>query len=145
MKDLWSAVVTWLREDATLVTLTEHTGSDARIYAWSPDTNVKVPSLVVVFDEDVLLAGRTVYSTEVSFESYESNAIDAETIIERLRVMLASAVTAEKRMHGPVVDITDATVTIKSCEMKPIGKPIWMEDMKFWSHEIGARIVWHYT
>ena len=145
MKDLWSAVISWLRADGTLETLTEHTGSDARIYAWSPDTNVKVPSLVAVFDEDVPLAGRTVYSTDVSFEAYASSSIDADTIIKRLRDMLASAATVEKRMHGPVVDITDATIAVKSCEMGPIGKPVWMEDMKFWSHEIGTKIIWAYT
>jgi len=145
MRDLWSALVTWLRADEDLVALTTHTASDLRIYAWTPDADLKIPSLIVDCAVDELLVGRTVYDVKVRFESYHRTESVSGDIIERVRALLVSAATVEKRIHGPVADITDDTVDIKSCELSSIANPVWNQDMRYWSHELGARIIWAFV
>jgi len=145
MRDLWSAFITWLRSDETLVTLTTHATGDLRIYAWIPDSDLKIPSLIVICDDDELLAGRTVYDTKVNFETYHRTESISGDMIKRIRDMLVDATTVEKRCHGPVADISDATITIKSCEIGSILKPVWNQDMRYWSHELSARVIWAFT
>ena len=145
MKDLWKAMVDWLRADATLVSLTEHLAADLRIYAWSPDSELKVPSLIVDFGPQELLAGRTVYDTKARIESYGSSIFTSESIIERVRALLVDATTADKRCHGPVGAISNATVTIKSCELGTISTPVWNQDMRYWSHELSVRVIWAFV
>ena len=145
MKELQSAIITWLRNDDTLVTLTAHAIGDFRIYAWAPDVDLKIPSLIVAFEADEIFVGRTIYDVKVRFESYHTDNSIADTIIQRVRALLVDATTPEKRSHGPAADISDDNVTIKSCELGPIETPVWNQDTRYWSNELSSRVIWAFV
>jgi len=145
MKELWKAMIDWLRSDATLVSLTEHADDDLRIYAWSPDTDLKIPSLIVDFGSSDVMVGRTVYETDIRFESYSTSFIVADSIVRRVRDLLVDVSVAGGRFHGPASEQSNEDISVKSCEIKSILSPVWNDDMRYWSHEVDAVLVWSFV
>jgi len=144
VKEFYNAIIEWLRDDDALVTLTGHSDSDLRIYAWSPDADLKIPSLIADFGDSDPMVGRTVYETDVRFESYSTDFNVSDDIVERVRALLVDTTVSGGRFHGPASAQSNADISVKSCEITPIKTPVWNGDMKYWSHEVDATVIWAY-
>ena len=150
MIELEGAIVDWLRDDATLVSLTQHqegsgaVAADARIMFRYPDKGIAVPSLILVPDSDSdPFVGETIYVSSYNFECYGSSRVEASRILSRVADLFTNKDTLERRIHGRG-DISNDEVRVLSTSLNAISSVRLDSELRIWIGFCTVEFRWLY-
>ena len=150
MIELEGAIVEWLRDDNTLVSLTQHqegsgaVAADARIMVRYPDKDIAVPSLILVPDSDSdPFVGETLYISVYNFECYGASRVEASGILSRVADLFTDKDTTERRIRGRS-DISNDDVRVLSTYLNAIS-PIRLDsELRIWIGFCTVEFRWLY-
>ena len=141
MKKLWKAIATWLRADATLVSLTTHAVGDFRIYRRNPEATIKVPSLTFLCDPALgmnSVAG--VKKIPLIFTILNTTAVNTDDIASRLEVLLNPNTDIGQRRGA---DITNTEIRNLSLVLVNRGDCLYNSNLKVFTADVQASCVYH--
>jgi len=120
IKKFGTAVVLWLRSDATLVTLSSHTSGDLRIVMEDLTEDRKVPSVTValVGTGNAVPDCDTLYETDVLITAYADTRIGCLDLLGRVHAFAQPTAVGNRTVVDPV--ISTASVVITRCRTGPL-------------------------
>lgn len=152
-KELIGALITWLRSDATLVTLTGDASGDRRILrAFPASPTAKYPALtakIISHVPDLPLSDVEIQSfnkTVIDLSAWTGNApltaeVAAFNIMDRIEAMVRPS-EATRAALDPRSNMTNASLTVYSYHVLSRLPVIFIEDYNSWNGTIAVEFKW---
>jgi len=140
-KELLTQLITKLRTDATLVSLTGHTSSDMRIGRDSPGTKPKKPFLGILLFQSVPMLGADVTNLQravtwiTAYSTKELTCIDIADRVEKL-------LHVDNPTNLTYYDFTGGTITNKMTRFVSRSRQLKDQNTDTWSITIKANVMW---
>ena len=139
MKEIYKAFITFLRGSATLVSATGYSASNRSIQRAKPETNYKMPCLVVGLVDTMRLVPDVdgVYTTIFNLTAFDADELDVMDI-------LAAARTRLEQTAGSVAeaDWGDTTIRARGCRVTSETGTMHPEDGDYWQGTLIVEVDW---
>ena len=139
MKDIYKALITFLRGDATLVNETNYSASNQSIQRADPETDYKMPCLVVKLVDTIPLVPDVdgVYTTIFHLTAFDADELDVMDILAATRAKLEQAAGSVAE-----ADWGDTTIRARGCRVTSETGTMHPEDGDYWQGTLIAEVDW---
>ncbi len=142
MEDFYNALMTALRADGPLISLTGNTATDIKIGRAMPITTLKKPYLGIAIDSTPFI-GSDVTHVQKSIVQFQccGNELTSIRIADRIEVLLHDKGNPSANLRH--FDFSSDDITVKMCSFMSRISPKFTYTVDVWVSIVTASVIWH--